>query len=79
MKMPDLGDRWLSQLLAAMLEFCPPGLQASPFFRAAFLTRLPSTIRSYLDEMEEGNLKTLAAKANRQWLNCGGAAAVETT
>ncbi len=76
MKMPDLGDRRPSQLLAAMLEFCPPGQQASPFFRAAFLTRLPSSIRSHLDEMEEGDLKILAAKADRQWLNCGGAAAI---
>ena len=42
MKMPDLGDRQPSQLLAAMLEFCPPGQQTSPFFRAAFLTRLPA-------------------------------------
>jgi len=76
MKMPDLGDRRPSQLLAAMLEFCPPGQQQSPFFRAAFLTRLPAAIRSHLDEMEEGDLKVLAAKADRQWLNCGGAATV---
>ena len=76
MKMPELGDRRPSQLLAAMLEFCPPAQQQSPFFRAAFLTRLPAAIRSHLDEMEEGDLKVLAAKADRQWLNCGGAATV---
>ncbi len=76
MKMPDLGDRRPSQLLAAMLEFCPPGQQTSPFFRAAFLTRLPASIRSHLDEMEAGDLKALAARADRQWLNCGGAAAL---
>ena len=64
------------QLLAAMLEFCLPGQQTSPFFRVAFLTRLPSSIHRHLDAMGEGDLKTLAARANRQWLNCSGAAAM---
>ena len=35
--MPELGDRRPSQLLAAMMEFCPEGEVANAFFWASFL------------------------------------------
>ncbi len=54
MKMLDLGDRWLSQMLSAMLEFCPLGEESIAFFRASYLSRLPADIRGYLDSMETG-------------------------
>ncbi len=75
MKMPDLGDRRLSQMLAAMLEFRPPGEEATAFFRAAYLSRLPADIRGHLDGLESGDLKDLAARADRQWANGRGAIA----
>ncbi len=75
MKMPELGDRRPSQMLAAMLEFCPPGEEGTAFFRAAYLSRLPADIRGHLDGLETGDLKELAARADRQWANGRGAIA----
>ena len=69
MKMPELGDRRPSQMLAAMLEFCPPGEEGTAFFRAAYLSRLPADIRGHLDGLETGDLKELAPRADRQWAN----------
>jgi hypothetical protein len=45
MQMPDLGGQKPSQLLTAMLEWCPRGEEGSPFFMAAFLRRLPNELR----------------------------------
>ena len=69
----DLGDRRPSQMLAAMLEFYPPGEEATAFFRAAYLSRLPADIRGHLDGLETGVLKDLAARADSQWANGRGA------
>jgi len=69
MKAGDLGDRRPSQLLASLLEFCPPGEENTSFFRASFLMRLPADIRGHLDGREDGDLKELAAKADRHWCN----------
>ena len=74
MKMPELGDRRPSQLLAQMMEYCPPGEEGTAFFRAAYLTRLPADIRGHLDGLETGSLKDLAARADRQWANVRGTA-----
>jgi hypothetical protein len=38
MQMPDLGAQRPSQLLAAMLEWCPRGEETSSFFIASFLS-----------------------------------------
>jgi len=69
MKESSLGDRRPSQMLASMLEYCPPGEENTAFFRASFLMRLPSDIRGHLDGREDGDLKELAAKADRHWCN----------
>ena len=58
------------------MEYCPPGEEGTAFFHAAYLTRLPADIRSHLDGVETGNLKDLAARADRQWANVGGTAAM---
>ena len=76
MRMPDLGDRRPSQLLAQLMEFCPPGEEGTAFFRAAYLTRLPADIRGHLDGLETGSLKDLAARADRQWANMRSSAAM---
>jgi len=67
MRAADLGDRRPSQLLAALLENCPPGEENTSLFRASFLMRLPADIRGHLDGLEDGDLKILAAKADRHW------------
>ncbi len=69
MAAPDMGDRRPSHLLAALMEFCPPGEENTAFFRAAFILRLPPDIRAHLDGLETGDLKELAAKADRHWAN----------
>ena len=76
MKAADLGDRRPSQLLASLLEFCPPGEENTALFRASFLMRLPAAIRAHLDGLENRDLKDLAAKADRHWCNGGPASAV---
>ena len=67
MAMPSLGDRRPSQLLADMLEFCPVGEEASSFFRAAFVQRLPAELQVLIDGVEEADLKDLATKADKLW------------
>ena len=66
--MPALGDRRPSQMLAALLEFCPEGEENTSFFRAAFVHRLPREIQVLLDGMETADLKTLAQRADRLWV-----------
>ncbi len=76
MKTANLGDRWPSQLLASLLEFCPPGEENTALFRASFLMRLPAAIRAHLDGLEHRDLKDLAAKADRHWCNGNPASVV---
>ena len=45
MAMPALGARKPSQMMATMLELCPPGQEASPFFHCCFMQRLPRGLR----------------------------------
>jgi hypothetical protein len=42
-----LGDRRLSQLLANLLQACPPGEQQTAFFRGAFISRHPAGQKQY--------------------------------
>ena len=63
--MPELGDRRPSQLLAAMMEFCPEGEVNSAFFRASFLCRLPREIRVLLADEVRGDLKDMAVRADK--------------
>jgi len=72
MAAPDMGDRRPTALLASLMEHCPPGEENTAFFRAAFILRLPADIRAHLDGLETGDLKDLAAKADRHWLNRSG-------
>ena len=63
--MPSLGDRRPSQLLAAMLEFCPEGESDTSFFRASFFWRLPKEIRVLMADEVNGNLKEMAIRADK--------------
>jgi hypothetical protein len=62
-----LGDRKPSQLLAFMLSVCPSGVELQPVFQYLFLQRLPQTLRTLLGEQECGDIRTLAALADRLW------------
>ena len=64
-----------SDVLACLLEFCPPGEEGTAFFRAAFTMRLPATIQAHLAGTELTDLKELAQLANRLW-QCNGPQAV---
>ena len=46
-----------SEVLALLLEFCPPGEEGTTFFRAAFMIRLPVVIQAHLAGIELTDLK----------------------
>jgi hypothetical protein len=70
MQMPDLGGQKPSQLLAAMLEWCPRGEEKSPFFVTSFLRRLPNELRILLAHENFEDLKAVSQKADALWQLC---------
>jgi hypothetical protein len=64
-KVEPLGGRRPSELLATMLEICPREHENCPFFRFAFLQRLPREIRVLLAEEDAAELRATAEKADR--------------
>ncbi len=62
-----LDDSKPSQLLASMLSVCPSGLELQPVFQYLLLQRLPQTLRTLLGEQECGDIRALAALADRLW------------
>jgi hypothetical protein len=50
-----------------MLSVCPSGLELQPIFQYLFLQRLPQTLRTLLGEQESGDIRALAALADRLW------------
>ncbi len=60
-----LGDRKPSQQLASMLSVCPSGMELQPVFQYLFLQRLTQTLRTLLGEQECGDIRALAALADR--------------
>ncbi len=65
MRLPPLGDRKPSVLLAEMLEFCPAGESSAAVFAFLFLHRLPREIRVLLSEDDPANMRAIADKADR--------------
>ena len=53
-----------SEVLASLLEYCPPGEEGTAFFRAAFTMRLPPTIQAHLTGTKLTDLKELAQLAD---------------
>ena len=62
--LPALGGQRPTSLLATMLQLCPPGEEATMFFRGAFLQRLPSIIRMQLAEDRFSPVQMLATRAD---------------
>ena len=63
--MEHLGSRKPSELLANMLELCPPTQHNNMFFVVLFLQRLPRDIRVLLTHEDHTDLRRLAAHADR--------------
>ena len=60
-----------SDVLASLLEFCPPGEQGTALFRGAFTMRLPVAIQAHLAGTELTDIKELAQMADRLWQSHG--------
>jgi hypothetical protein len=65
MRLPPLGDRKPSVLLAEMLEYCPAGESSTAVFAYLFLQRLPREIRVLLSEDNPADMRAIADKADR--------------
>jgi hypothetical protein len=66
-KMEPLGNRKPSQLLAAMMEFCPSGMEKTLHFHYYFTMHLPAALRMHLGEVEHRDPRVLATRADRMW------------
>jgi len=66
-KVPSLGARKPSQLLTSMLEVCPANEEKSKIFIFLFMQRLPRDLRLMLGDVEAGDPRAVAAKADRLW------------
>jgi hypothetical protein len=65
MRLPPLGDRKPSVMLAEMLEYCQEGESTTAVFAFLFLQRLPREIRVLLSEDDPANMRAIAEKADR--------------
>jgi hypothetical protein len=64
-KMEPLGGRKPSQLLNAMIQYCPDGKEKDIFFHFLFMQRLPLALRAMLGDAQPGDPRALAARADR--------------
>lgn len=67
MKMEAMGGRKPSQLLHAMLEFCPLNMEKHLCFHYLFMQRLPVALRTQLGEVQPGDPRALANRADKLW------------
>jgi hypothetical protein len=65
MRLPPLGDRKPSVMLAEMLEYCLAGESTTAVFAFLYLQRLPQEIRVLLSEDDPANMRAIAEKADR--------------
>jgi hypothetical protein len=66
-KMEPMKGRKPSQLLHTMLEYCPVGMEKHLSFHYFFMQRLPQALRTKLGEVQPGDLRALAARADKLW------------
>ncbi len=64
MRLPPLGNRKPSVMLAEMLEYCPAGESTTAVFAFLYLQRLPREIW-VLSEDDPANMRAIAEKADR--------------
>jgi hypothetical protein len=70
MQMADLDGQKPSQLLVAMLEWCPRGEEKYQLFITPFLHRLPKELCILLAHDDFSDLKAVSQKANALWQLC---------
>ena len=75
LSMPVIGDRRPSQLLADLLEYCPPGEEKTAFFRATYMQRLPADMQV----LRLAWRTVISSSSRRRPTNCGQFAAQLTT
>jgi hypothetical protein len=63
--MPDLGDRWPSVLMDAMLALLPEDEEPNRLFLTLFLCHLPADMRDHLAAQDLKTPAAMAAAANR--------------
>jgi hypothetical protein len=66
-KMEPMGGRKPSQLLHAMLEFCPLGMERHLSFHYFFMQELQHALQTQLGEVQPGGPRALAVRADRLW------------
>jgi hypothetical protein len=66
-KMEPMGGRKPSQLLHAMLEFYPVGMEKHLSFHYFFMQILSQAHRTQLGEVQPGDPRALAARADKLW------------
>ena len=66
-KLPTLGARKPSQLLLSMLEVCPQNEEKTKMFLFMFMQRLPRDLRLMMGDVEAGDPRAVAARADRLW------------
>jgi len=71
LQLPSLGNQRPSELMASLMQFCPPGETETAMFRASFISRLPPSLQIHLSGAEMGDLRELTQNADRIWL-CHG-------
>jgi hypothetical protein len=65
MKLPPLGDRRPSVMLAEMLEYCPAGESTTAVFTYLLLQRLSREIRVLLSQDDPADMRAIADEADR--------------
>jgi len=68
LQLPSLGNQRPSELMANLMQFCPPGETETAIFRASFISRLPPSLQIHLSGAEMGDLRELIQQADRLWL-----------
>ncbi len=64
-KMEPMGGWKPSQLLHAMLEFCPLGMERHLSLHYFFMQHLPQALRTQLGEVQPGDPRALTVRADR--------------
>ena len=65
LQLPSLGNQRPSEMMASLMEFCPPGETGTAMFRASFISRLPPLLQIHLSRTEMGDIKELTQAADR--------------
>jgi hypothetical protein len=66
-KSEPLGGQKPSYMLAIILAYSPSGMEQTIMFQYMFMQRLSVTLRTLLGKQEPGDIRSLAARADKLW------------